>query len=326
MEPVFKFRPISFSWVALHPQPKGVILFIGGAFFGTFPTLFYRYFFRKLFEEGYTIVALPFRFSFRHWPIAIGLLKEQIALREELAQRADYLNRAGRGTYDVEIYRDPKKYFWIGHSLGSKYITLLEFFSGENWENVLTKCAGDKKEGMLMRIARSVNDIPLEQRSIKGQPSLLIAPDISDTQSAIPKPLAFIAQFLDDIGLGVLPTNGQTRCFVEGSQVFRLTGLISFNRDTIAGNAKDKTGDVFWFIEQLSSNFKKFPLLHQELPGKHLEPIGIQVGDYVVDYNPLDKFAEPIAERHLETVTIKFLDKLRSREEQLRSENIGGIL
>lgn len=320
MKPTFKFRPISFSWVALHPQPKGVILFIGGAFFGTFPTLFYPYFFEKLFDEGYTIVAMPFRFGFRHWPIAISLLKEQIDLREEMTRMADYLTRSGQEKYDAEIYKNPRKYFWIGHSLGCKYITLLEFFSGEKWEKTLTQCAKDKREGMLMRIEDSVNMIPLEERSIKGQPSLLIAPDISDTQSAIPKPLAFIAKFLDYKGWGVLPTNQQTKCFVEGSQLFQLTGLISFDKDTIAGNEKDKEGDVFWFIEQLKSKNKKFPILHKELKGKHLEPLGVQSGDYVVDYNPLDKFAEPISERQLEDVTIQFLDELRQREEQLRSK------
>ena len=31
-----KFQPIAHSWVALHPEPKGIIQFIGGAFFGRF--------------------------------------------------------------------------------------------------------------------------------------------------------------------------------------------------------------------------------------------------------------------------------------------------
>ncbi|MGH2413910.1 MAG: DUF1350 family protein, partial [Microcystaceae cyanobacterium] len=157
MNATFKFRPISFSWVAIHPQPKGVLLFIGGAFFGTFPTLFYRYFFRKLFDEGYTIVAIPFRFSFRHWTIAISLLREQIILREEIPKMANHLNRTGPAIYDISIYQDPRRYFWIGHSLGCKYITLLEFFSSEQWGGILQKCAQENKEGMLQRIEKSVN-------------------------------------------------------------------------------------------------------------------------------------------------------------------------
>jgi hypothetical protein len=48
-----KFQPVSHSWVALHPQPKGVIQFIAGAFFGTFaPMFFYRYLLQFLFEAG----------------------------------------------------------------------------------------------------------------------------------------------------------------------------------------------------------------------------------------------------------------------------------
>jgi len=52
MQSSFRFQPLLFSWVALHPKPKGVIQFVGGAFFGSFPTLFYRYFLSQLFEAG----------------------------------------------------------------------------------------------------------------------------------------------------------------------------------------------------------------------------------------------------------------------------------
>ncbi len=61
---------------------------------------------------------------------------------------------------------------------------------------------------------------------------------------------------------------------------------------------------------------RKFPLLHEEIPGKHLEPIGIQVGDYIVDLNPLDKFIEPIASRRLEKVAIQFLEQLEQRAQE----------
>jgi hypothetical protein len=72
---------------------------------------------------------------------------------------------------------------------------------------------------------------------------------------------------------------------------------------------------VLWLIKQLESG--KHPLIHQELPGKHLEPLGIKIGNYIVDLNPLDKFIEPIRGRFLEGVVIKFLDKLKQREEIL---------
>jgi hypothetical protein len=317
MKTKFRFQPLSFSWVAIHPNPKGVVQFIGGAFFGTFPTVSYRYFLENLFEEGYTIIALPFRFTFRHWPIAISLLKEQAVLADEIYQIAKRLN------YQADIYADPKKYFWIGHSLGCKYIALLEFMSGDIWRKILAECNQDGKI-KIQQIEEALKDIPHPRRSIKGQPSLLIAPDISDTQSAIPKPLAFIAHFLDKYNLGVLPTRKQTLCYINNSQLFNLTALISFDRDTIAGSENDRAklpaerenSDVLWLIEHLKKG--KFPLLHKEISGKHLEPVGIKIGDYVVDLNPLDKFIEPIKYRQLEGLTILFLDELRQREKQLR--------
>lgn len=324
MDVKFSFVPISFSWVAIHPNPKGVIQFVGGAFFGTFPTLFYRYFLRKLFEEGYTIVAFPFRFSFRHWPIAISLLREQAVLAEEIPKIAKQLTYKTEFDYQTEIYKDKNKYFWIGHSLGTKYIALLEFFSSKHCKEILKECA-EESEDQIQRIEDSIEDIPPERRSIKGQPSLLIAPDISDTQSAIPKPLDFLAHLLDKIKLGVLPTRKQTQCFIKKSNLFNLTALISFDKDTIAGSENDEdkeNSDVLWMIDQLQQ--RTLPILHEELPDKllsrhckHLEPIGIQIGDYIVDLNPLDKFIEPIKVRQLEHFAIQFLDQLGTREKQL---------
>jgi hypothetical protein len=316
MDAKFRFQPISFSWVAIHPKPKGVVQFIGGAFFGTFPTFFYRYFLRKVFEEGYTVIALPFRFTFRHWPIAVSLLREQAVLADEIYKIAQKLN------YETDVYQDKQKYFWLGHSLGCKYISLLEFLSSERWAEILQECGG---QDQIKRIEDSLKDVPPERRSIKGQPSLVIAPDISDTQSAIPKPLTFLAHFLDQYNLGVLPTRKQTQCFIAKSDLFNLTALISFDKDTIAGSERDKdkdeetrkNSDVLWMIEYLKS--KTLSILHRELSGKHLEPIGIQVGDYIVDLNPLDKFIEPIQSRQLEYFTIQFLDKLSNRKEKLSS-------
>lgn len=317
MDTMFRFQPVSHSWVAVHPNPKGIVQFIGGAFFGTFPTVFYRYFLERLFDEGYTIVAIPFKFSFRHWSIAISLLREQSVLATEISKIAKRLN------YQTHIYQDKTKFFWIGHSLGTKYITLLEFLSSDIWKNILEECTQDKDQ--VQQIEDSIKDIQDAQRSIKGQPSLLIAPDISDTESAIPKPLAFIAHLLDKLKLGVIPTRKQTQCFIERSNLFNLTGLISFNKDTIAGSESDLTqdlntrnqSDVLWLIEQLKH--RKLSILHQEIPGKHLEPIGIKIGNYIVDLNPLDKFIEPIKSRQLEHLTIKFLDELNKRQEQLSS-------
>jgi hypothetical protein len=313
MQVEFKFQPVSFSWVALHPEPKGVIQFIGGAFFGTFPTIFYRYFLRKLFEEGYTIVALPFRFSFRHWSIAASLFAEQNTLRTELTTLAK------RYGYQHEIYQKNSSHSWVGHSLGCKYVALLEFLSGDRWQELVQQCVSAKEAARIESVIAEI--VPGEKISIKGQPSLLLAPDISNTESAIP--VRAVTRWLDKLKLGVLPTREQTQCFIDSSSLFNLTALVSFQDDTVAGNLGDKdrspevqkNSDVLWFLQQLQK--RPVPLLFKELPGKHLEPVGVQIGPYVVDLNPLDKFIEPIAQRWLEKVAIEFLSELRQREQDL---------
>ncbi|VEP11557.1 hypothetical protein H1P_110007 [Hyella patelloides LEGE 07179] len=41
-EKYFRFQPFPHSWVAIHPNPKGVIQFVGSFFvFGALPTVFY---------------------------------------------------------------------------------------------------------------------------------------------------------------------------------------------------------------------------------------------------------------------------------------------
>jgi hypothetical protein len=312
MNPMFRFSPVSFSWVAIHPKPKGVIQFMGGAFFGTFPTVFYRYFLQTLFEEGYTIIALPFRFSFRHWAIAIDLLKEQNRLCRELTAIANNLG------YEDKVYQEKANYFWLGHSLGCKYIALLEFLSSQQWQEITESCVEQTAYRQIEAIIANAN---LENVSILDQPSLLIAPDISDTESAIP--VRAIARLLDRVGLGVKPTRSQTQCFIERSRLFNLTALISFDQDTLAGSENDEfktqkikeNSDVLWLIGQLRK--RKFPILHKELRGKHLEPVGVRVGELIVDLNPFDKFIEPIKGRRLESFVLQFLEVLRQRQSQL---------
>ncbi len=308
MPPIFRFVPVSYSWIAIHPQPKGVVQFIGGAFFGTFPTVFYRYFLQTLFNAGYTIVALPFRFSFRHWGIAIDLLKEQEILRDELAKIADKLG------YESDLYQKKANYYWLGHSLGCKYIALLEFLSGQQWQKVAQNCIGVNVD---LEVEAIVAAAELDGVSILDQCSLLIAPDISDTESAIP--VRAIARILDRIGWGVKPNRKQTQCFIEHSRLFNLTALISFDKDTLAGSHADilksvkirENSDVLWAIEQLKQ--RKFPILYRELPGKHLEPLGIKIGGYIVDFNPFDKLFESLQVRKLEKYAIEFIDKLSQR-------------
>ncbi|MGL5035271.1 MAG: DUF1350 family protein, partial [Microcystaceae cyanobacterium] len=240
----FRFQAVSHSWVALHPQPQGVIYFIGGAFFGTFgPMLFYRHLLRYFFDQGYTLILLPFNFTFNHYREAFFLIGEQYQLLPELVRMAQAKD------YEYEVYLNAKKSYWLGHSIGCKYIALLEGFGalpeddkerGEFIQKLLTsvprECYNSKtiqaivaeikafREDLLSqsRITRKTiatytgkicssneNDSIFEDLFIKDQPSILLAPVNSGTDSAI-KPKIF-ADLIDRLGLGVKPSPALTR-------------------------------------------------------------------------------------------------------------------
>jgi hypothetical protein len=294
---LLKFQPIGSSWVALHPAPQGVIFFIGGAFYGTLPTLFYRYFLKHLYSAGYTIVALPFRFTFRHWAVARGLLQEQRQLRSGLVELAQ------RSGYNPEIYNQPENFFWIGHSLGCKYLALLELLSDPQDAEHLSELNAAELD------AAELDAAVISPFGMCNQRSLLMAPDISDTENAVPRPLATV---LNHLGWGVQPDRSQTLNRIRQSSLFNLTAIISFSQDTIAGRVTDQDetrSDVRWFLNHLAER----PLLHVELPGQHLEPIGIQIGHWIVDGNPWDKGVQRLANRQLEATVLMLLEKLAQR-------------
>jgi hypothetical protein len=284
-----KFQPISFSWVALHPEPRGVIQFIGGAFFGSFPTLFYRHLLEALYQEGYTLVALPFRFSLRHWQIAYSLLEEQHRLRQILPDLANH-----RG-YASSIYQDVSSYQWLGHSLGCKYIALLELLSGDD-------------DSVAAALPQELKETYRSNAGIWSQGSVLLAPDISDLESAIPIP-ALVSLF-NSLGVSVRPDRQETLNLIRQSALFNLTAMISFHRDTVAGSLLDSDpdkSDVLWlsqYLEQKSASIK-------ELTGKHLEPLGWRIGRLIADFNPLDKFIKPLNQWWVADMARKFLNELR---------------
>ncbi|UFP94959.1 DUF1350 family protein [Gloeobacter morelensis] len=252
------------SWIAEHPTPQGVIEFIGGALLGNAPIISYDYFLRSLYDAGYTVIAIGFRFGLNHQKVAEQLLVEQDQILNSLA----------------EVQRRVPR-FWVGHSLGCKYLLLLE------------------SSGKIM-----------------DQPSLLIAPDISDTAEAVPLP--WLADLLDSVGAGVTPTREQTALLLENSALFNLTALISFTDDTIAGNqhTPPERSDVALFVRELEAHRSR-TLIKAELPGGHFEIAGLRASldseDYLIDIDPRDGFLEKRADRSLEPLALAFLAQLQSK-------------
>ncbi|MBD2242131.1 DUF1350 family protein [Nostoc sp. FACHB-888] len=322
-----RFKPVSHSWVALHPQPKGVIQFIAGAFFGTFgPMLFYRYLLQCLYEQGYTIILLPFNFSFNHYVEAGYLMREQYEILPELVRMASV---AG---YDYEAYLDDKNFSWIGHSLGCKYISMLEGFTAlppeaqdrEKFIRNLLFYTSD--ESQIERVIADVNilfeelrrkiledrkliytyvkrEIKINSVFIKGQVSILLAPAIADTGSAI-RP-QFLADIIDNLGWGVKPTVEETQNLIKDSGLFNIMGLVCFKSDNIAKLTCE------WFTNILKKPPQQFL---ENLKGGHLKPLGIQLGKYVI--NLFDKpLIESVQERNrgFEHHVIQLLEELKKK-------------
>lgn len=304
-----RFKPVSHSWVALHPNPKGVIQFVGGAFFGTFgPMLFYRHLLQYFFEKSYTIILLPFSFSFDHYREAIFLVREQYHILPELVRLAILEN------CDYQIYLKDSNYYWVAHSIGCKYVSLLEAFSAlpddksdakqfirDLLANLPDESYNEAEiERIAVQIGSLIDDLQYESKSaqnlihaykqalgqpqdesaetiflnlfIKNQPSILLAPCTSDTSSAI-RPKAF-ARLVEKWGLGVKPATATTCAIIKRSDLFGLLGLVQFQSDKIAADTCQ------WFLEV----FGKPPKDNQKiLLGGHLRPLGVQVGDRVVN-------------------------------------------
>ncbi|MGV0105098.1 DUF1350 domain-containing protein [Nostoc sp. DSM 114160] len=322
-----RFKPVSHSWVALHPKPKGVIQFIAGAFFGTFgPMLFYRYLLQSLFEQGYTIILLPFNFTFNHYLEAGFLMREQYEILPELVKMASV---AG---YDYEAYLDDKNFSWIGHSLGCKYISLLEGFTAlppepqDREQFIRNLLSNTSDESEIESVIADINllfdeltrktaevkkliytyvykNIQINSVFIKGQVSILLAPAIADTGSAI-RP-QFLADIIDNLGWGVKPTVKETQYLIKDSGLFNIMGLVCFKSDNIAKSTCE------WFtniLQKPPQNFRK------TVAGGHLRPLGIQLAKYVV--NLFDKPSiESVPQRNkaFEHNVIKLLEELKEK-------------
>lgn len=311
MDTKLKFRPIHFNWVAIHPKPIGVVHFIGGAFFGTFPTIFYRYILRRLYQQGYTIVVLPFRFTFRHWSVAIDLVRDRERLRQAIITEAKRLG------YEHQIYEEKAiarraNHFWLAHSLGCKYIALLELLTElEHHETreYLGDCTGATQAA---DIENSLKGVDFEEISLKNQPSILLAPVISGIESAIPVPA--LANLVKNLGLDVQPNVKQTRCLINRSSLFGLTAAIAFAKDKIASNPDlDSDGEPKGTVEWLQKHVPSIIFSQLEKRG-HLAPLGFRFGDRLLGDEIINLLKTEA--RQLEQLTIGVSHNVTDRSPQ----------
>jgi len=272
------YKRISQSWVAEHPSPKGVVLFYGSPLFGQTPTVSYGYFLETLYNAEYTIVAIPFQFGFNHVGIAEGLLAERDEVRQEISGL------------------DGLPTFWVGHGLGCKHIALLEVFTDPESNAFLLKAPESDKS---------------QRQGILNEPSLLIAPEFADSNAMTQFPV--VSTLLNWVNFGAYPSKAELKKLIEESNLFQLTGLISFEQDLTSGSINDTTAekDAAWFFETLSKKVDQ-PLLHREVSGEHDEPLGFRVGGMVMDIDLSLRLTRTLP-REIEPVTMELLEELAAR-------------
>jgi hypothetical protein len=349
-----RFQPVSFSWVALHPQPKGVIQFIGGAFFGTFvPMFFYRYLLECLFKQGYTIILLPFNFTFDHYREAGFLIKEQYKLIPELVRMAKL---AG---YEYKTYLDDSNFSWIGHSIGCKYIALLEAFSALPKERnkleafireIVKKTSGnlsprkqeEKVQSIVNDLENLINDLEDKRSEAKILTSYYVNQYVAKRQinfddselkiasifiknqaSILLAPVntgldsaikpKALADFLIRLGFNVKPTPEETYVLIENSNLFNLLGLVYFSLDNI-GESTQK-----WFFNNLKKPPENF---RAKIKGGHLRPLGLRIGNFIINFP--DNFSvtliESVNQRNaeFEVYILQLLDYLEQKRQDIK--------
>lgn len=270
------FSPVYTCWVAEHPNPIGTIEFLGGALFGSLPNVSYSYFLNYFYDQEYTIVTAPFRLGLNHEQIAKEIHSDRQRVFDSLKPIHKTLPR-----------------YWIGHSLGCKYIILLETAGEEEGTEFL----------------------------LKDQPSILIAPDMSNTYDAVK--IGIIAQYLDDIGQGVNPNRAVIKARLAASKRFNLTAVISFDRDNIAGTQQQTPEEPDFsdvaLITQLLEQRPSGLLFKTELENcQHLEPVGVRVVQAdgsisLLDLDLADGILESVVDRKLEPQVLADLGRLIQR-------------
>lgn len=341
-----RFQPVSHSWVALHPNPKGVIQFIGGAFFGTFfPMFFYHSLLQRLFNEEYTIVLLPFNFSFDHYAESGFLIREQYDIMPELIRMAIFEG------YNYGAYLSDRNFSWVGHSIGCKYIALLEGLSAlpilgkpNNYDydkNVqklkgfledIVNSAASKKDSQ-QKIKRKINDLltgllilinDLEIKREKAQELIKTYIKKGPNYQALKEEIEITSIFIkNQPSLLLAPVNTGLDSAVPQPFASFLIGLgLNVKPTPNETYALIRKANLFGLLGLISfktdkialstcqwfeSDFKKPPKeFQQKLNGGHLRTLGIEMGNLIINFPDLkDK--------------IPFIESMQKREEDLES-------
>jgi Protein of unknown function (DUF1350) len=262
-QPNFIHLKDSRSKIALHPNPKGIIQFIGSFVLGSFPIWAYKSLNQYLYDQGYSLIIYRFPcnpIQLDHWEVSIKLYEEQINFSRDMLHTSE--DKFGE---ILSIYLDPKNYLWVGHSLGCKFIILLEILSLEPKRRMelLKQCLNPVSLLKYEKLSKKLPSNLINSKFIRDQSSIFLAPEISNTVRLLS------GQRMSNTKTS--PNQRETECLIRGSkELFNLTGIVSFNWDWIAED------DVAFIQDQLKTKTLQ-PPLSLEMSGGHFEPLSLHI-------------------------------------------------
>jgi hypothetical protein len=220
--------PLRHGFVSLHPQPEKIVHFIGGYFFGTGVSCWYKNLLDKL-AERFTVHAYSYSFAqLSHWKIASDLLEqiEQVNVEgKRLAKQRGYL---------AEVYDDPNQHCLVGHSLGCECVALIRFLSlPKDRQLQLLKDAYNElgSKQVTHQDFMDVEALP-QLQSVPYKASLLMAP-------------CFLTPAVISWLLDVRPDQQLARYLIQQElTLLPRTSLIGFKGDTIAGGKEATCGNT----------------------------------------------------------------------------------
>ncbi len=285
------FKSLDGYLIAVKDNPKGIIQFIGSFIFGSFPKCSYQSLFQHLWSQGYTLIIhkFPFRpFDVNHWSEAVNLQKRNYEAIIYLVQQANNNPKL------IDFYLDSYNYRWLGHSLGCKYILLLELLSDSSDQKVLEvvgqcltdqekkdvkdtlDCLREAKENAQRKLSNITGANVSLERVIRNQITVLMAPEYSTTLTLcnknIPVGNPFTQPFLNAVKIEEI--------IKLDADILNLSGLISFYCDPIA-----KDDSVFLKDQLNARHLFNLSELTDEFIGGHFAPQGnqyIEIADSVL--------------------------------------------
>lgn len=202
-------------------------------------------------------MLFPFGFRFITGLCALSFLENQHYILREIEEEAikqgfdPTLYTEVRETANIE--KKPFQEYWVGHSLGCKYIGLLELltdFEIFDRKDALCQCVGHPQAQYIDTL---IDKSSLETISLYNQPSILLDPVISDLDNAVP--IRALQRLFSRV-VKVLPSRKETFYLVNRERLFSLTSIISFESKL----SQESGSQLKTILEQRLSHFQRIAI------------------------------------------------------------------